>query len=124
MRALSIAMLGLVLGSAPALAFDCTALTGTTIPKATIGLPTSGAVVASASLVSDPRNGSYCKLTGGIKPVDHAAPAIMFQVNLPESWNGKALHIGGGHGLVVEEAVVTDDEGRIEGRSVARGRAE
>ena len=96
MRVLPIAMLGLVLGSAPALALDCTALTGTVIPKSAIGLPTSGAVVASASLVSDPHNGSYCKLTGGIKPIDPAAPDIKFQVNLPERWNGKALHIGGG----------------------------
>jgi pimeloyl-ACP methyl ester carboxylesterase len=96
MRALPIAVLGLVLGTAPALAFDCTALTGTAIPKSVIGLPTSGAVVASASLVSDPRNGSYCKLLGGIKPVDPAAPDIKFQVNLPERWNRKALHIGGG----------------------------
>jgi len=96
MRALPITLLGLFLGTAPSLALDCTALTGKVIPKPAIGLPTSGAVVASASLVSDPRNGSYCKLTGGIKPVDPAAPDIKFQVNLPERWNGKALHIGGG----------------------------
>src|SRR5205809_261591 len=95
MRALSIVMLGLVLGSAPALALDCTTLTSTTIPKSAIGLPTSGAVVASASLVSDPRNGTYCKLTGSIKPVDPTAPDIKFQVNLPEHWNGKAVQRGG-----------------------------
>lgn len=112
MRALSIAMLGLVLGSAPAMAFDCTALTGRAIPKAAIGLPTSGAVVASASWVVDPRNGTYCKLTGGIKPVDPSAPDILFQVNLPEHWNGKALQFGGGgfNGTVVtgERSVFAD----------------
>src|ERR1700728_1806454 len=80
MRALPIAVLGLVLSTVPALASDCTALTGTLIPKSAIGLPTSGAVVASASLVTDPRNGSYCKLLGGIKPGDRAAPDIIFQV--------------------------------------------
>lgn len=112
MRALPIAILGLVLGSVPALAFDCTALTGTAIPKSAIGLPTSGAVVASASLVSDPRNGTFCKLTGGIKPVDPAAPDILFQVNLPEHWNGKTIQFGGGgmNGTVVtgERAVFAD----------------
>ena len=96
MRTLPIAILGLVLGSAPALAFDCTAMKGTVVPKSAIGLPTSGAVVTSASLVNDPRNGNYCKLTGGIKPVDTSAPDIKFQVNFPEHWNRKALQFGGG----------------------------
>ncbi|MBA2590611.1 MAG: tannase/feruloyl esterase family alpha/beta hydrolase [Alphaproteobacteria bacterium] len=112
MRTLPIAILGLLLSSAPALAFDCTALTGTAVPKSAIGLPTSGAVVASASLVTDPRNGTYCKLTGGIKPVDTSAPDILFQVNLPEHWNGKALQFGGGglNGTVVtgERSVFPD----------------
>jgi hypothetical protein len=93
MRILPLAVVGLVLGAAPALAFDCTALTGTAIAKSAIGLPTSGAVVVSASLVSDPHNGTYCKLTGSIKPVDPAASDIKFQVNLPERWNGKALRL-------------------------------
>jgi feruloyl esterase len=68
-----------------------------------IGLPTSGAVVESASLVRDPRNGTYCKLTGGIKPVDVTAPDIKFQINLPEKWNGKTVQFGGGafNGTVV-----------------------
>ena len=108
MRALPIAVLGLLLGSAPALAFDCTALTGTALPKSAIGLPTSGAVVTSASLVSDPRNGTYCKLTGGIKPVDSSAPDILFQVNLPEHWNGKTIQYGGGG---MNGAVVTGERG-------------
>ena len=96
MRALPIALLSLLLVGAPALAFDCTALTGTAIPKSAISLPTSGAVVTSASLVLDPRRGNFCKLRGAIKPVDPAAPDINFQVNLPEQWNGKAVQQGGG----------------------------
>ena len=96
MRILPLTVLGLVFGAVPALAFDCTGLTGTAIPKSAIGLPTSGAVVTSASQVIDPRNGTYCKLTGSIKPVDPGAPDIKFEVNLPERWNGKALQIGGG----------------------------
>jgi len=103
MRTLPIAILGLLLAAAPALAFDCTSLTGTTIPRSAIGKPTSGAVVALASLVTDPRNGTYCKLTGGIKPVDTTAQDVLFQVNLPEHWNGKAIQFGGGslNGTVV-----------------------
>src|SRR5215469_13255594 len=103
MRILWLAMLGSMLGAAPASAFDCTALTGATVPKSAIGLPTLGAVVTSASLVNDPPSGIYCKLAGGIKPVDRAAPDIRFQVNLPEHWNGKMLQLGGGgmNGTVV-----------------------
>jgi pimeloyl-ACP methyl ester carboxylesterase len=112
MRILPIALLSLFWAPPPALAFDCTALTGTVVPKSAIGLPTSGAVVASASLVTDPRNGTYCKLTGGIKPVDPSAPDILFQVNLPEHWNGKTIQFGGGgmNGTVVtgERAVFAD----------------
>ncbi len=75
----------------------CAALVGTTIDAPAIGLPTSGAVVSAASLTpaTDP-NGEYCKIQGAIKPVDRGAPDINFQVNVPSSWNGKALHLGGG----------------------------
>jgi hypothetical protein len=45
MRALPIAILGLFWGTLSALAFDCTALTGATIPKSAIGLPASGTCV-------------------------------------------------------------------------------
>jgi len=33
---------------------------------------------------------------GAIDPVDPSAPKINFQVNLPASWNQKAVHYGGG----------------------------
>lgn len=95
MRTLPIVILGMLWTASPALAFDCTALTGTTVPKSAIGFPTSGAVVETASFVNDPKIGAFCKLTGGIKPIDPAAPDIKFQVNLPEHWNGKLLHFGG-----------------------------
>src|SRR5678815_3179990 len=39
---------------------------------------------------------SYCRVLGTIAPVDPAAQLINFQVNLPTSWNGKALQYGGG----------------------------
>jgi feruloyl esterase len=32
---------------------------------------------------------------GEIAPLDPAAPAIRFEVNLPDQWNGKAVQYGG-----------------------------
>lgn len=87
----------------------CTALAGKAIDPASIGEPTTGAVVTSAafkSAVADAPNPSntaivpgtpdYCQLLIDIKPVDSAAPVIKTQVNLPASWNGKSLQMGGG----------------------------
>ena len=69
-------------------------------PASQFSLPTGGAVVSSAVRVraqdAGKRNGEYCKVPGRIKPVDQAAPDIGFQVNLPSTWNGKALQVGGG----------------------------
>jgi hypothetical protein len=70
------------------------------LPASQFSLPTGGAVVSSAVRVraqdAGKRNGEYCKVLGRIKPVDQAAPDIGFQVNLPSTWNGKALQVGGG----------------------------
>ena len=111
MRRLWCAALALVLGTAaPASAFDCTALTGATVAKSVIGLPTSGAVVTSAAMVDDPLNGRYCRLLGVIKPVDPAAPDIVFQLNLPSRWNRKALHMGG---VGYDGRLVTGEDGRF-----------
>jgi hypothetical protein len=78
----------------------CDSLTSSKIPAASIGLPTSGATIDSATLIPaeapDNANGSYCKVLGSIHPVDPLAPDIRFEVNLPDDWNGKALHYGGG----------------------------
>lgn len=78
-----------------------------------IGLPTSGASIDSASLITasplavaergptpaatiTPAAPAYCRLVGRIAPVDQTAPPIMFQVNLPLAWNGRSLQYGGG----------------------------
>ena len=78
----------------------CDALAGQRIEAASIGLPTTGATVASASLVAAGEagnaNGEFCKVLGAIHPVDKNAPDINFEVNLPTAWNDKALHFGGG----------------------------
>ena len=81
-------------GAAPAQdnAAACTALSGAEVPTSAIGLPTSGAKVTAASL--DPAG--YCKVLGAIAPKDPKAPNINFQLNLPNSWNRKVVHFGGG----------------------------
>ncbi|HLF12642.1 MAG TPA: tannase/feruloyl esterase family alpha/beta hydrolase, partial [Gammaproteobacteria bacterium] len=85
----------------------CERLQGLAIPAHAIGLPTSGANITSTELVAanaqDNANGEYCKVLGAIHPVTYSAPDINFEVNLPTSWNGKSLQLGGGgfNGTVV-----------------------
>jgi hypothetical protein len=74
----------------------CEALSGITVPASAIGLPTGGAAVRSALLISDEVHGEFCKVLGGISPRDPKAPNINFQLNLPSNWNGKAIQFGGG----------------------------
>ena len=79
----------------------CAQLNGTAIPSSSIGLATSGATVTSAEVVPPSGSGAtavgeYCKVLGDINPVDPAAPKIKFQLNLPASWNSKAMMFGGG----------------------------
>ncbi len=84
----------------------CTSLQGQKIAVGSIGLPTTGASISSTVLV--PAAGEqvnanqvvlaipeYCKVTGIITPVDPQAPNINFQVNLPTSWKGKIMQLGG-----------------------------
>jgi feruloyl esterase len=78
----------------------CAALAGLRIPASAIGLPTTGAVVEKATLVTaaagDAKGAEYCAVGGMISPLSSAAPGIEFQVNLPSHWNEKALQMGGG----------------------------
>lgn len=80
---------------------SCTDLSGLSVPKSAMGLPTSGATVTAATVVPAGGAGAlafgeYCKVTGEIKPVDTTAPVIRFEVNLPTTWNKKMLMFGGG----------------------------
>ncbi|MDF0605905.1 tannase/feruloyl esterase family alpha/beta hydrolase [Neisseriaceae bacterium TC5R-5] len=78
----------------------CSALQGRTIAASELTLPTGGAQVVSAQLVTaDPANnslGEYCQIRGQILPLNPSSPNINFAVNLPSEWNGKAIHFGGG----------------------------
>ncbi len=48
--------------------------------------------------------GGFCKVLGGIDPVDANAPDINFQINLPLEWNNKSIQYGGGgyDGILIE----------------------
>ncbi len=79
---------------------SCASLVGMNIAAGQIGLPTQGATVTSAKPVAagDAGNalGSYCQVRGTIQPVDLQASVINFALNLPEQWNRKVIHFGGG----------------------------
>lgn len=119
--------LPVVASLAPAQA--CQQLQGLTIPASAIGLPTSGATIVAAELVSatarDNANGEYCKVTGAIHPVTYRAPDINFEVNLPSRWNGKSLQLGGGgfNGTVVTGLGSYMKQPEAEATPLARGYA-
>lgn len=79
----------------------CAQLAGMAVPASSIGLPTSGGVVTSASVVAASGTGAtavpeYCLVNGTISPVDKTAPNIQFRVAMPTTWNSKMLMLGGG----------------------------
>ena len=88
-------------GPPPPSKTSCPQLNGLTIPAREIGLPTTGAIVTSTTQVAASgtgatATGSYCLVAGAIRPVDPSAPDILFNVALPDQWNGKILMLGGG----------------------------
>lgn len=92
-------------GSDPAVAaqqpLTCSELTGMAIPASAVGLPVTGGVVTTATVVVSSGTGAtavpeHCLVSASLSPVDAAAPKIMMRVALPASWNSKALMYGGG----------------------------
>jgi pimeloyl-ACP methyl ester carboxylesterase len=79
---------------------DCASLKGFTVPASAIGLPTDGATVQAAVAVtaSEPGNadGDFCKVLGIIRNATASTAVFEFEVNLPATWNGHALQMGGG----------------------------
>lgn len=82
----------------------CASLATAIVPASDIGLPTSGAQVASAELQAATGTlPEYCKVLGQITSTNPGDPPIKFQINLPTQWNVKMLQFGGGgfNGTVV-----------------------
>src|SRR5262245_40957515 len=81
-------------------AAECAQLKDFLIPASAIGLPTSGAIVQTAAVVSASdegnTNGDFCKVVGIVKPKNPGSPNLEFEVNLPLNWNRRALQMGGG----------------------------
>jgi hypothetical protein len=75
----------------------CASLKDFLIPASGIGLPSSGGLVQTAVFVgaSDAgnSNGDFCKVTGIVKPHNPSSPNLEFEVNLPATWNHRALQI-------------------------------
>lgn len=95
---------------APLAPVACADLAGRTVPASAIGLPTGGASVTSAAVVTA-ATGNYCQVLGKIAGATSApnggasaTPDIRFQLNLPVGWNGKAVQMGGAgyNGVVVD----------------------
>ena len=80
---------------------SCTQLVGMAIPAASIGLPTSGGSVVSATVVAPAGTApklipEHCLVVAKISPLDPTAPDIQFKLALPTDWNHKAVMFGGG----------------------------
>ena len=82
------------------LAADCAALKNFSIPASAIAMPTAGALVQEAtSVAADAENnvnGDFCKVTGVIRNATASTAVFEFEVNLPNTWNGRAVQFGGG----------------------------
>ncbi|OVZ60631.1 hypothetical protein CDO44_07845 [Pigmentiphaga sp. NML080357] len=77
----------------------CPTLAGAKVPAGAIGLPSGEATIATAQLVAanpDSKLPEYCQVLGSIAARTAGADPIRFQLNLPLSWNEKALMYGGG----------------------------
>jgi feruloyl esterase len=74
---------------------DCGSLKHHAFAPAELALPTSGAVITSARHIVHAGPG-FCKVMGKIDAVSPTAQPIRFEVNLPDTWNQKAVQFGGG----------------------------
>ena len=77
----------------------CEGLANQVVDPNEIGVPSGPARVLKAAVASeesDGRSTPFCKVEGEILPIDPSASPILFQLNLPIKWNGKAVMPGGG----------------------------
>lgn len=120
------------LRNAGQLVADCPKLAGRIVPPAGIGLASGPARVTSAVLVpaaaasgAAPATPQMCRVLGEIAPVGATAQPIRFQLNLPTTWNGKALQYGGGgfNGVLVTGLAPLRDAAPSDPLPVTRGYA-
>ena len=110
--ALSVGAMLAAAGAANATEASCAALNGATFPASAMSLPSGGAKVTAATWTAAQGNAAaYCKIVGEIGPIDPAATPILFQVNMPENWNKKAVQFGGGglNGTLVQATGLVRD---------------
>lgn len=106
-RLACIGAIGLLLALTPGAASArqrCEALAGKALPASTMSLATAGAVITSSSPQTVPgTSGKYCRILGEIRSRDPHAHSILFQLNMPDDWNGKTIQFGGGgmNGMLV-----------------------
>jgi len=118
------------------LASSCASLASHAIAPGVIGLPSGKASVTAAVLTpasAATANGStfapalpqFCKVSGTIASRDPAAQAIHFQLNLPTTWNGKALQYGGGgfNGVLITGLAPLRDAAPDDALPISRGYA-
>lgn len=111
------------------LAQACPSLVGKTIPAFEIGLPSGDATISSATLIpavtTAPAFAEYCKVLGSIAPLTTGAEPIKFQINLPTTWNEKALMVGGGgfNGSLVDGVAALRDAAPGQQHPITQGYA-
>jgi pimeloyl-ACP methyl ester carboxylesterase len=106
------------------LASACPDLAGKQVSHTQIGLRSGDARFDSAQLVPSTASiPAHCKVNGHIAPIDPAAKAIGFQINLPLQWNSKALQYGGGgfNGTLVTGVAPLRDAAPTDPLPIARG---
>lgn len=102
----------------------CPTLTGKTVAATAIGLPSGAATVSQATLVAATADlPEYCQVLGTIGARTAGADPIRFQINMPLSWNEKALMYGGGgfNGSLVNALAPLRDAPAGQPRPLAQG---
>ncbi len=105
---------------------SCPQLNGKLVPASQIGLPSGGARITSATVVSATASApQHCRVLGQIASIDPSAKPIEFQINLPVQWNSKALQYGGGgfNGSLVTGMTALRDAAPTDALPLARGYA-
>jgi len=109
------------------LAQACAGMVGKTVSPGQIGLPSGVATVSSAVVVpavtASPAFAEYCRVRGSIAPLAAGADPIRFQLNLPTTWNEKAVMVGGGgfNGTVIDAVAALRDAAPGQPQPITQG---